>query len=110
MALPRDFSSRAKRRAKRVMGVRRREARSASLTLVPGVQVSGSHKSPAPLMPKLRSSGTTPAWIKLLLPDPLPPSTATNWLMRRPSMTSRTCRSRPNNSAASKSRKGRNPG
>ena len=109
-SLPRLRSSPAKRRASRVTGEWRRAALSSALTLVPGVQAIGSHRSPAPGMPKLRNSGTTPAWMRLLLPDPEPPSTATNWVWRKRSMTSRTWRSRPNSSAASKSRKGRRPG
>jgi hypothetical protein len=92
------------------MGECRRARLSAALTLVPGVQVSGNQRSPAPGIPKLRSSGTTPAWIKLLLPEPDPPSTATNCVACSLSMTSRTWRSRPKSKAASNARKGRRPG
>jgi hypothetical protein len=104
------LSSAANFHASRVIGVFTLRAWSAAELLVPGVQISGTQKSPASAMPKLRNSGTAPARIRLDLPEPEPPMTATNWVCRSLSMTSRTWRSRPNSSADSPSRKGRSPG
>ena len=106
-------SSFANFQASRVIGVWRgwrTSAASATEALVPGVQVIGTQKSPASGMPKLRSSGTTPASTSDDLPEPEPPITATNCVSCSRAITSRTWCSRPSSSDDSWLRNGRRPG